>query len=70
MAGEEGKAPISGSGYFITVKLGGIALIIFIALLAISSFINKEYVSMWFDLVKLTLAYLFGTMSTQVVAKH
>jgi len=70
MSNGEGKAPIAGSGYFITVKLGGIALLIFIALLAISSFINKDYVSMWFDLVKLTLAYLFGTMSTQVVAKH
>ena len=70
MAGEEGKPPVSGSGYFITVKLGGIALIIFTALLAISSFINQEYVSMWYDLVKLTLGYLFGTISTQVVAKH
>ena len=70
MASEGGQAPVSGSGYFITVKLGGVALIIFIALLAISSFINKEYVPMWFDLVKLTLGYLFGSISTQVVAKH
>ena len=70
MASEGSQAPVSGSGYFITVKLGGVALIIFIALLAISSFINKEYVPMWFDLVKLTLGYLFGSISTQVVAKH
>jgi hypothetical protein len=65
-----GKPPKRGSGYFITVKLGGLALLVFISLLAVSSFINKEYVPMWFDLVKLTLGYLFGTISTQVVAKH
>ena len=70
MSDGQGQPPISGSGYFITVKLGGLALLIFIALLALSSFINKEFVPMWFDLVKLTLAYLFGTISTQVVAKH
>lgn len=68
--GEDIRPPGKGSGFFITIKLGGLALLVFTAMLALSSFFNKEFVPLWFDLVKLTLAYLFGTVSTQAVSQH
>jgi len=67
---DESKPPEKGSGYFITIKIGGLALLVFIAMLALSSFFNKEFVPLWSDLVKLTLGYLFGTLSTHTVVKR
>ena len=67
---EQGKPPVKGSGYFFTLKIGGIALFVFIFLLALSSFFNKDYVPMWTDFVKLSLAYLFGAITSQTVSKH
>jgi len=67
---EGARPPGRGTGQFITVKIGGLALLVFIAMLALSSFFNQEFVPLWFDLVKITLGYLFGTVSAQAVSKH
>jgi len=57
----EGKPPVKLSSHFFRLKFGFAALIIFAALGFISSIFEIENSNLWFDLVKLSIGYLFGT---------
>jgi len=57
----KGKPPLEFSSHFYRLKIGFAALVIFAALAFISSVFGLENSNLWFDLVKLTTGYLFGT---------
>ena len=45
---------------FYRIKLGFVALFVFIGLGFLSSYLEMENSYLWFDLVKITLGFLFG----------
>jgi len=54
------KPPRKVSSHFYRLKIGFAALIIFAALGFVSSVFELENSNFWFDLVKLTIGFIFG----------
>lgn len=56
----EGKPPIKVESRFYLIKLAFVAMIIFTVLGFISSYMKIENSTLWFDLAKITLGFMFG----------